>query len=214
MSTQNQNDKLGALLKKLLKERALSMRQLGTLTDIDPSTISRIINGKQQVKQKHLQKFAECLQVPPQVFYDAMYTDSPPTKTDMYTSLDAIHQTLQSSNLFDYEYTTTRVKQELENYERYAQTTEGQKRIHESFSTKLQQIDSTGPFIEQLTHMYHQFCKESVSLEERSIIGSALLYFVLATDIIPDYIFPIGYLDDAIAVELAKEKLADIKKKT
>ena len=52
MSIQNPNDKLGTLLKKLLKERALSMRQLGTLTNIDPSTISRIINGKQQAKQK------------------------------------------------------------------------------------------------------------------------------------------------------------------
>ncbi|PDY48696.1 DUF1232 domain-containing protein [Bacillus pseudomycoides] len=217
MSTQNPNDKLGTLLKKLLKERALSMRQLGTLTNIDPSTISRIINGKQQAKQKHLQKFAECLQVPMQVLYDSMHTDFPyekKEKTDMYTSIDAIQQTLQSSNLFDYDYTTTRVKQELESYERYAQTTEGQKRIHESFSTKLQQIDSTGPFIEQLTDMYHQFCKESIPFQERAIIGSALLYFVLSTDIIPDYIFPIGYLDDAIAVELAKEKLAEMRKKT
>ena len=44
----------------------------------------------------------------------------------MYTSIDTIQQTLQSSNLFDFDYTTTRVKQELENYERYAQTTEGE----------------------------------------------------------------------------------------
>ncbi|WP_459502193.1 DUF1232 domain-containing protein [Bacillus sp. C1] len=217
MSSQNANDKLGALLKKLLKERALSMRQLGILTDIDPSTISRIINGKQQAKQKHLQKFAECLEVPQQLLFNALYTDSfyeKEEKKDMYISLDTIQQTLQSSNLFDYEYTTSRVKQELENYERYAQTTEGQKRIHESFRTKLEQIDSTGPFIEQLQNMYHQFCKESTPLKERAIIGSALLYFVLSTDIIPDYIFPIGYLDDAIAVELAIKKLAELKKNT
>ena len=58
-----------------------------------------------------------------------MYPDSPhinKEKTDMYTSLDTIQQTLQSSNLFDFDYTTTRVKQELENYERYARTTEGE----------------------------------------------------------------------------------------
>ncbi|KFM98918.1 DUF1232 domain-containing protein [Bacillus clarus] len=217
MSTENQNDRLGSLIKKLLKERALSMRQLGTLTNMDPATISRIINGKQQAKQKHIQKFAECLQVPPQLLYDEMYPDSPhinKEKTDMYTSLDTIQQTLQSSNLFDFDYTTTRVKQELENYERYAQTAEGEKRIHESFASKLEQIDSTGPFIEQLTNMYQQFCKEATPLEERAIIGSALLYFILSTDIIPDYIFPIGYLDDAIAVELAKEKLVEIRRKT
>ncbi len=34
-------------------------------------------------------------------------------------------------------------------------------------------------------------------MEERCILGSVLLYFVLATDVIPDYVFPIGYLDDA-----------------
>lgn len=105
------------------------MRQLGMLTNIDPATISRIMNGKQPPKQKHLQKFAECLQVPPQLLFDEMYPDSPhinKEKTDMYTSLDTIQQTLQSSNLFDFDYTTTRVKQELENYERYAQTTEGE----------------------------------------------------------------------------------------
>jgi uncharacterized membrane protein YkvA (DUF1232 family) len=33
-------------------------------------------------------------------------------------------------------------------------------------------------------------------------MGSALLYFILPVDVIPDYIFPIGYLDDAIAVQL------------
>ena len=59
-------------------------------------------------------------------------------------------------------------------------------------------------FIEQLTDMYQQFCNETISKEERAVLGSALLYFILSTDIIPDYLFPIGYLDDAIAVELAK----------
>lgn len=68
MANENPNDRLGKLIKKLLKERALSMRQLGILTNIDPATVSRIINGKQPPKQKHLQKFAECLQVPPQLF--------------------------------------------------------------------------------------------------------------------------------------------------
>ena len=107
-----------------------------------------------------------------------------------------------------------RVKQELENYERYAQTTEGEKRIHDSFASKLEQIDSAYPFIEQLTDMYQQFCNETISKEERAVLGSALLYFILSTDIIPDYLFPIGYLDDAIAVELAREKLIEMKRKT
>ena len=41
-----------------------------------------------------------------------------------------------------------------------------------------------------------------VLLRELAVIGSALIYFIISVDIIPDYIFPIGYLDDAIAVKL------------
>ena len=192
------------------------MRQLGMLTNIDPATISRIMNGKQPPKQ-NTYKIRRMSTSSTQLLFDEMYPDSPhinKEKTDMYTSLDTIQQTLQSSNLFDFDYTTTRVKQELENYERYAQTTEGEKRIHDSFASKLEQIDSAGPFIEQLTDMYQQFCNETISKEERAVLGSALLYFILSTDIIPDYLFPIGYLDDAIAVELAKEKLIELKRKT
>ena len=72
MANENPNDRQ-QINKKLLKERALSMRQLGILTNIDHTTVSKIINGKQPPKQKHLQKFAECLQVSPQLLFDEMY---------------------------------------------------------------------------------------------------------------------------------------------
>nr|WP_275949849.1 DUF1232 domain-containing protein [Oceanobacillus jordanicus] len=39
-------------------------------------------------------------------------------------------------------------------------------------------------------------------------MGGALLYFVLTLDLIPDYLFPIGYIDDAIAVQLTVSMLA------
>ena len=42
---------------------------------------------------------------------------------------------------------------------------------------------------------------------ELAIIGGALLYFISPIDIIPDYIFPIGYLDDAIVVKIALDLL-------
>lgn len=38
-------------------------------------------------------------------------------------------------------------------------------------------------------------------------MGSALIYFILSVDVIPDYIFPIGYLDDAVAVQLVLNAL-------
>ncbi|MEI2428252.1 helix-turn-helix transcriptional regulator, partial [Priestia megaterium] len=60
-----QNDQsLGLLLRSLLKENALSMRKLSSLTGIDTATISRIINGKQQANLHHLKQFAHYLNTP------------------------------------------------------------------------------------------------------------------------------------------------------
>ena len=50
MANENPNDRLGKLIKTFKRTR-LSMRQLGILTNIDPATVSRIINGKQPPKQ-------------------------------------------------------------------------------------------------------------------------------------------------------------------
>lgn len=71
----------------------------------------------------------------------------------------------------------------------------------------MSKVSGEGPFIEQMRDMYACFCDPAVSEEEKAVLGSALLYFILSVDIIPDYVFPIGYLDDAIAVNMALERL-------
>src|SRR5699024_11462619 len=40
------------------------------------------------------------------------------------------------------------------------------------------------------------------------IMGSALLYFIIPVDVIPDYVFPMGYIDDALAVKIALKMLS------
>ncbi len=62
---------LGLLLRDLLKERSLSMRKLSELTEIDTATISRIINGKRKANLQHLERFADCLEVPLRDFFEA-----------------------------------------------------------------------------------------------------------------------------------------------
>lgn len=211
MSDRKREQILGVVLKSLLKERALSMRKFAALIGIDTATISRIVNGKQTASVKHLEQFAHHLGVPLEQLLAAAGYDMgremevPPS--DIYTSVDAIQEVLGSSYVFDRQYTTARVEQQLVNYEQYAQTEEGQQIIRDQFQKKLQQIGGVGPFIEQLKGMYDRFLSEHIPMEERAVIGSALLYFILSTDIIPDYLFPIGYLDDAIAVKLAMNKL-------
>lgn len=212
MSKNGGEPDLGTALKTLLKERSLSMRKLGALTGIDTATISRIVNGKQQAKPDHLQQFAIHLDVPlERLFKAAGFDIGAPERnrpSDIHTSIDSIQKALLSSNLFDHHFTMEHVQKELGKYEQYALTEEGKNLIIESFHSKIDSVNGAGPFIDQLRQMYELFCQDTITLEKRAIVGSALLYFILSADIIPDYVFPFGYLDDAIAVQLVLERLS------
>jgi transcriptional regulator with XRE-family HTH domain len=215
MSEEKNDLYLGLLLKKLLRERSLSMRKLGQLTEIDTATISRIANGKQPANANHLQKIARALDIPTEQLFSAAGYDVGSSryelKSDIHTLVDDIQEALKSSNLFDEQYITERVQQELYKYEQFAQTEEGQRIIREDFQTKVIQVSGAGPFIDQLKQMHKQFFSDDITSEARAIIGSALIYFIISTEVIPDYVFPIGYLDDAIAVRLVLNRLSQIK---
>ena len=103
------------------------------------------------------------------------------------------------------------MEQELFRYEQYAQTEEGQRIIREGFDSKVSQVSGAGPFIDQLKQMHRRFCLDETTPGERIILGSALLYFILSTDIIPDYVFPIQYLDDVMAVNSALRRLEKLQ---
>jgi len=44
----------------------------------------------------------------------------------------------------------------------------------------------------------------------RLTAGSAVLYFLQAVDAIDDFIWPVGYLDDAVAVALADAEVRKV----
>jgi uncharacterized membrane protein YkvA (DUF1232 family)/DNA-binding Xre family transcriptional regulator len=216
MSAEKNELPLGSLLKTALRERSLSMRKLSALTAIDTATISRIASGKQPANARHLQRIAHALNLPlGQLFSAAGFEVENPRQeiaSDIHAVVDNIQDVLKSSNLFSEQCTSDRVEQELFRYEQYARTEEGEQIIRDDFLAKVNQVSGAGPFIEQLKQMHKQFCDDDITPEERTILGSALLYFILSTDIIPDYVFPIGYLDDAIAVRLVSNRLSLIKK--
>lgn len=218
MNNKEQSPDLGEMLKALLKERAMSMRKLSTLTGIDTAIISRIINGKQKAKMDHLHLFAVHLGIPSEQLYQAAGLEtgirSTPQYSDIHASVDSIKDVLLNYNLFDAQFTTELVRKELNKYEQYALTEEGGRIIVEDFQTKVESINSAGPFIDELRQMHDFFCKKDLPPQKRAILGSALLYFILSTDIIPDYVFPIGYLDDAIAVQIVLDRLSEEDAKT
>lgn len=212
MLEKNKEQNLGLLIKTLLKKHSLSMRKLSGLTGIDTATISRIVNGKQQAKLNHLQQFAYHLNTSLEKLIEAggyeMGGGKEEAKSEILYSVDTIQKILQSFKLVDTQFTLAHVEKELAKFEQYAQTEEGHRIICEDFKKKIEQVGSVGPFIEQLKQMNIQYCDPTTLSAERAVIGSALLYFILSADIIPDYVYPIGYLDDTIAVQLVLKRLA------
>lgn len=207
MSEQKNSGTLGLLLKRLLQERSLSIRKCSELTQIDPATVSRIISGKRKATPEHLQRFADCLEVPVSELFAAAGYSVNRRESDIHASIDNIQDILESSNVHYNQFSVENVERELAKYEQYAQTEEGKETILRQFETKLQKISGTGPFIHQLKDMYEKFRINKGAPWEMALIGSALIYFISPVDVIPDYIFPIGYIDDAIAVKLIANAL-------
>ncbi|MGG1678552.1 helix-turn-helix domain-containing protein [Neobacillus sp. NRS-1170] len=211
MSGEKMDNNLGLLLKKLLKERSFSMRKLSELTDIDTATISRIINGKRKANPAHLQKFADCLQVPiSELFIAAGFSIEEKNTTqqsDIFMSVESIQNSLEFSHLIDNKFSIASLEQELSNYEQYVQTEEGKENILKSFGEKIKKLGSIGPFISQLKEMFEKFRLNKGTPRELAIVGSALIYFIVSVDVIPDYIFPVGFIDDAMAIQIVANLL-------
>ncbi len=208
MSAEN----FGPCLKELMDERGMSLRQFSRETEIDKATVSRIINGKRKANIGHLNTFAACLNIPLNELLHAVgypVDDEHPGDTTAVTlSADEIYHTLTETGFYNGDFSTDEVRQQLKQYEQYAETEEGEKIILEQFDKKIEKISGAGPFIEQLKDFYSQFSERKNTNYKLCIMGSALLYFIIPIDVIPDYVFPMGYIDDAIAVKITFKLLS------
>lgn len=199
--------RLEQTVKGLLHDRSLSMRQLARLTGIHVATISKMLAGKQRINPEYLQRIAEHLAVAPGVLFAAAGFDVLHTVATPARDFDHIGDIIRRLGFEAVPFDKESVLKELIKYEGYAQTQEGRSLIIERFPRKRQEIAGSGPFIDDLDEMFARYTSEDVKDAERTILGSGLLYFVLSTDAIPDFLFPIGYLDDALAISLTWERL-------
>ncbi|WP_245629634.1 helix-turn-helix domain-containing protein [Alicyclobacillus sendaiensis] len=188
----------------------MSMRQLATATGISVSTISKMIAGKQRVNLDYLRRIADVLGVPAIALAEAAGLTLNNASTgfserDDHSSMNALLEYLGIEN---WSALRGEIERELEKYEAYAQTDEGQQLIAEKYPIKRGQIQGVGDFLHDLDEIYDQFTRPDTPEDERWILASGILYFLLATDAIPDYLFPTGYLDDAIAMQMVRERLA------
>jgi len=209
---EQKKNQLGALLKEHLRKRSLSLRELSERTQIDKATISRIINGKRKANLNHLQRFSDSLGVS----FDELITAAGYTmekkqdndRPDIHSSIDEIEDVLQTSNVYDRSFTMEELKSKLTEYQQYSQTEEGKRTIQDEFEHKVEKVSGIGPFLTRLQDMYFRFTTGRGTPREMLLIGGALLYFIAPVDVIPDYIFPIGYIDDAAAIQLVFNQLS------
>lgn len=201
--------KLGHLIKSALASKSMSMRKLSGIIDLDTATISRIVSGKQRPKLEHLSLFAQHLDIPLMELLSAAGLESP----EPNDGIDELKEALRGIGI-QLEGIVGQIRQELYKYEAYARTDEGRKMIEASFLPKLDQLQSAGYYIDQLMDLYNEYASGHLPEEEKPVIGSALLYFVLSADIIPDFTFPFGYIDDAIAVRIVLERLTEMRRAT
>ncbi len=197
---ENKSNEIGLRLKGLLKERSLSMRKLSQITGIDTAIISKIINGKRKATPEHLQQFAVHLGVPIIDLYEAAGYLVDRKQSYRNDSISDIQVILESIDLVDKEFRLEDVKKELEKYEQFSQTEEGAETILNKFEKKVEKVGSIGPIIQYLKKMYESFSQKSGSKMELTLMGGALLYFIAAVDCIPDYLFAVGYIDDALVI--------------
>ena len=207
----------GIYLRDRLEQKNLSIRRLAHECGFDPATISRLVNGKQKPRPDHLARIARILQIPViELWQAAGFIEHEPLPEGPSAQEIAVQENKADLGFYSLQplesLDISRITTELEKYRLYAQTDEGHGLILQEFDRKLNQIKGIGPFIEKLRNMYKLYQDDKTTLEQKHIIGSVLLYFILPTDIIPDYLFPTGYLDDAVAVDIIWRQIQALAK--
>ncbi|WP_152654869.1 DUF1232 domain-containing protein [Oceanobacillus sp. CFH 90083] len=199
------SQQIGDYIKEQLEKKQISMRVLSKQTDINISTISRIINHKRKPTNQHLVEISKALDVP---FEELLQKNGLPIETrenninDIQASIVMIdHFLKQSENHYD-SFSMEKLKQKLHDYEQDAETEAGYRLILDKFQKKKENVGDQGAYMKQLTNFFHRFCHKKGTQKELVLMGAALIYFISTADVIPDYLFPIGYLDDAIAVQV------------
>ncbi|MDN7240604.1 helix-turn-helix domain-containing protein [Planococcus sp. N028] len=208
---------IGLLLRNALDKKDYSIRRLAEITSIDKATISRILTGKRKPTLQHLKKFSAALELPLNVLVEELdfeaktHSHSPkqhakenPSGSRSTSELDFLQKSVL---LYDQTVTIDNISAELAKCDEYTETVEGVTMVKESFDAKVNHFGNIGPYIQQLKTWHQRFLLAQGTKKELAIMGGALLYFILPLDLLHDYVFAVGYLDDCLAIQLAGNRL-------
>ncbi|MFD1414147.1 DUF1232 domain-containing protein [Oceanobacillus jeddahense] len=203
---------IGDFIKEQLERKHISMRTLSKQTNINISTISRIINHKRKPTNQHLVEISKALDIP---FEELLHKTGLPIKeaenpiNDIQASIIMIdHFLKQSDNRYD-SFSMEKLKKKLHSYEKDVETENGRRFIVDNFQKKKENAGDHGAYMKQMSTFFHRFFHKKGTRKELVLMGAALIYFISTADVIPDYLFPIGYLDDAVAVQVVMNLLSN-----
>ncbi|UOQ50403.1 helix-turn-helix domain-containing protein [Gracilibacillus caseinilyticus] len=191
------------LVKKQLKETNTSMRELAKETAINVSTISRILNGQRKATLNHIHAISNCLNIP----ISELLTMEQNKGESIAQQFHNIRVIIENMGFSVKEFTFTALQDNLHKHQLKGATEKGRTTILNDFKAKLSELSSQGPLIEQLKSMFQSFKENAGTKQDILLIGGALLYFITSTDMIPDYLFPVGFLDDGFVVQYVAQSL-------
>lgn len=201
---------LHRVLYDLMEEKQFSIRRLSRESGVDHATISKILNGKRRANIHHLQKLSKGLgtDVLP-LMQAAGYIEETGEgePNELQSVFEKMHHVLAVMDEHERKFTEKELQQEIIIYEEHSLTEEGKQTILDNFQAKLAKIDGRGPYIKQLQSMFSRFINRKGSVKELGLMGAALLYFVVTKDLLPDFLFPVGFMDDAIVVQVVMKQL-------
>lgn len=73
---------------------------------------------------------------------------------------------------------------------------ERERKVRRDFWAKLKRFASRVPFVEDIVAAYYCALDPATPLRVRGMLLAALAYFILPTDLIPDFIGGLGFADD------------------
>lgn len=211
-STQN---RFGDWLREELRSRKISLRELGRATELDPATLSRLSSGKQRPTLSHLARLGQALGVSlPDLLNAAGYgscEESRGQKTGSEAP-DPLDQMLRDAWKDGPGARSARwadVARQVEDGTATSLAEESLQAIERETFAKIGRIHASEAFAAKVRDLYGCVFDPKGPSERRALAASALAYFVSEADVIPDGAFPVGFIDDAIAVESVWNRLFD-----
>ncbi|MGE5553437.1 MAG: DUF1232 domain-containing protein [Betaproteobacteria bacterium] len=204
---ESQRVDLWRFLSPYLKARSLSLRKVAVSVGVDPATLSRVMAGRTRPRPELLKSIAECVGADYRALLVAAgYLDRQDSPVErIVTELQSAGNQAEGA-LIDPEV----IKTELKKYEAYSATSEGQDLVRKGFLPKISGLGAVGIWADRLKLMYRYFVDTNAPAGPKILLGAALLYFIVSTDVVPDFLFPVGHLDDAFVVMLIWDQLKSV----